>query len=85
MSASLSALLISALAMLVVGCGQTEEVVQDPYAEDWAWLQENKTALDGKRQELTDAKYQLANPVDPEAEADARDIIGEVPTEGAGD
>ncbi len=75
----LSALLISILALLVVGCGQTEEVAEDPFAEDWSWLQDAKQTLSEKRQELADATHQLANPVDPEAEA----AVDETPAEGA--
>ncbi len=74
----LFALPVVALALLaVLGCGATDEVDEQAAkaAEDWAWLQQAKTEMDGKRAELMELQGQIA--AGPEEE-------GESPGEGEG-
>ncbi len=66
---------VAAVALLVTACGGGAE--DDPLAADWAALEQQKAALDAKRQELADLTARAAAAVEEEVEDGAEEAVAE--------
>lgn len=80
---ALFSLSVACLGLLACETGPSEEELQAAEsAEDWAWLEQTKSELDAKRQELAELQERIAN-YDPDAEgAGEADGAGEGAGEG---